>query len=202
VDGISPKLATELEVSILRKLTLRRKHSSLFVPRGSCQVHFKDYGETYWVFPLSFPPFLTHIKSYKCLQVADEDTRDCAIAMYNSSLFYWFYTAVSDCWHFGRWHMLNFPLGWDCMQDEVKVCLLDLHSQAMNDYIGNRITRFDARIGGDLYEYRISLSKPIIDEIDRVLATHYGFTDEELDFIINYDIKYRMGIGGDAEEED
>ena len=37
-------------------------------------------------------------------------------------------------------------------------------------------------------------SKPIIDEIDRVLARHYGFTDEELDFIINYDIKYRMGV--------
>ena len=37
------------------------------------------------------------------------------------------------------------------------------------------------------------LSKPIIDEIDRILAQHYGFTDEELDFIINYDIKYRMG---------
>ena len=31
---------------------------------------------------------------------------------------------------------------------------------------------------------------------------HYGFTDEELDFIINYDIKYRMGRdGGEAEEE-
>ncbi len=29
----------------------------------------------------------------------------------------------------------------------------------------------------------------IIDEIDRVLAEHYRFTDEELDFIINYDIK-------------
>ncbi len=26
-----------------------------------------------------------------------------------------------------------------------------------------------------------------------MLAKHYGFTDEELDFIINYDIKYRMG---------
>lgn len=36
-------------------------------------------------------------------------------------------------------------------------------------------------------------SKPIIDEIDRVLANYYGLTDEELDFIINYDIKYRMG---------
>ncbi len=45
-------------------------------------------------------------------------------------------------------------------------------------------------------------SKPIIDEIDRVLARHYGFTDEELDFIINYDIKYRMGQGADTGEED
>ena len=36
-------------------------------------------------------------------------------------------------------------------------------------------------------------SKDIIDEIDRVLVEHYGLTDEELDFIINYDIKYRMG---------
>ena len=44
-------------------------------------------------------------------------------------------------------------------------------------------------------------SKPIIDEIDTVLAQHYGFTEEELDFIINYDIKYRMGRdGGEADE--
>ena len=26
-------------------------------------------------------------------------------------------------------------------------------------------------------------AKTILDEIDRVLAAHYGFTDEELDFI-------------------
>ena len=37
------------------------------------------------------------------------------------------------------------------------------------------------------------MAKPIIDEIDKVLAKQYGFTEEELDFIINYDIKYRMG---------
>ena len=28
------------------------------------------------------------------------------------------------------------------------------------------------------------------------LTKHYGFTDEELDFIINYDIKYRMEQNG------
>jgi hypothetical protein len=33
-----------------------------------------------------------------------------------------------------------------------------------------------------------------------VLAKHYGFTDEELDFILNYDIKYRLGLDGSEEE--
>ena len=49
-------------------------------------------------------------------------------------------------------------------------------------------------------EYYPKLSKPIIDEIDELLAKHYGFTEEELDFIINYDIKYRMGDELNAEE--
>jgi hypothetical protein len=40
-------------------------------------------------------------------------------------------------------------------------------------------------------------AKPIIDAIDAVLAEHYGFTAEELDFIINYDIKYRLGAETD-----
>lgn len=42
-------------------------------------------------------------------------------------------------------------------------------------------------------QYYVQKSKSIIDEIDKVLAKHNGFTEEELDFIINYDIKYRMG---------
>ena len=44
------------------------------------------------------------------------------------------------------------------------------------------------------------MSKPIIDEIDQVLAGHYGFTEEELDFIINYDIKYRIGREAEGNE--
>jgi hypothetical protein len=50
-------------------------------------------------------------------------------------------------------------------------------------------------------EFNVAESKPIIDEIDRVLARHYGFSEEELDFIINYDIKYRMGRDSGEEEE-
>jgi len=50
--------------------------------------------------------------------------------------------------------------------------------------------------------FYIRKSKEIIDEIDTVLADHYGFTAEELDFIINYDIKYRMGKELDNGEDE
>ena len=43
-------------------------------------------------------------------------------------------------------------------------------------------------------------SKSVIDRVDHALAKAYGLTADELDFIINYDIKYRMGR--DAEEGD
>ncbi len=44
----------------------------------------------------------------------------------------------------------------------------------------------------------------ISGESVRPLAGHYGLSDEELDFIINYDVKYRMGASageeGDSEQ--
>ena len=51
------------------------------------------------------------------------------------------------------------------------------------------------RINGatETVTYRKQLSKDVMDDIDNLLKRHYGLTEEELDFIINYDIKYRMG---------
>ena len=60
--------------------------------------------------------------------------------------------------------------------------------------------RFRRMYHGPGYKPVVPKSKtpnPSSTRIDHdCLAEHYGFTDEELDFIINYDIKYRMGRGG------
>ena len=42
-------------------------------------------------------------------------------------------------------------------------------------------------------EYYIQQSELIIDDIDLVLVEYYGFTDEEVDSLINYEMKHRMG---------
>jgi hypothetical protein len=44
-----------------------------------------------------------------------------------------------------------------------------------------------------------SKSKPILDEIDRELARHYGFTAAELDFILN--CKYRPGRDSETNDD-
>ena len=49
--------------------------------------------------------------------------------------------------------------------------------------------------------FKIQKSTPVIDEIDRVLARHYGLSEEELDFIINYDIRYRLSQEEGSDDE-
>ena len=127
-----------------------------------------------------------------------------ASASLNSSLFYWWFIALSDCRHLNSREIDSFPIGLLNMTIGTKQSLTQLNSLLMKDYQKNSV-RKEAQYkatGKVVYdEFYPKHSKPIIDEIDRVLAQHYGFTDEELDFIINYDIKYRMGRNGDEESE-
>ena len=51
-----------------------------------------------------------------------------------------------------------------------------------------------------LYETRCVRNPGLESEGVSMLAKHYGFTEEELDFIVNYDIKYCMGDELNAEE--
>jgi len=49
--------------------------------------------------------------------------------------------------------------------------------------------------------FRVNQPKTIPDEIAPGRPGHYGFTAEELDFILNYDLKYRFGRSAGGEEE-
>jgi hypothetical protein len=120
-------------------------------------------------------------------------------AMLNSSLFYCWYTAFSDGFHLTDNMVKKLPVREGIVNDNVLMSISDKLEEHIknNSFITTRNTALDDI---ELESFRINLSKPIIDEIDKVLARHYGFTEEELDFIINYDIKYRMGDELNGEE--
>ena len=82
--------------------------------------------------------------------------------------------------------------------------LADLHDALMKSLNRHSSTKTISTKKGPIeyQEFYPKESKPVMDEIDGVLAKHYGFTDEELDFIINYDIKYRLGQDGNGEGDE
>jgi hypothetical protein len=121
------------------------------------------------------------------------------LAIINSSLFYLWYIAYSDGFHLSDMLVKFFPLDEKLTRNEFIIALGEkLEKDIKQKSI--RTTRNTKNDKIEIESFKLNLSKPIIDKIDEVLAKHYGFTEEELDFIINYDIKYRMG--GELEGEE
>ena len=137
---------------------------------------------------------LEDVKAEKKIGLYMEISNTCIGALLSSTLFYWNYIAYTDCRNLQKTFIDSFKFPLKAISDKK----LSVEGENLfSDYEKKKYTKSThyKTTGNDVVydEYYPKKSKPIIDEIDKVLAKHYGFTEEELDFIINYDIKYRMG---------
>lgn len=124
-------------------------------------------------------------------------------ALLNSTCFYFWFIVQGNCRDVTGHDVSGFPAG--ILESGLCSELAGAFDQLTESLRANskrRVYNYEASGRVEYDEFYPRLSKERIDAIDRILAKHYGFTDEELDFVINYDIKYRMGLGGeDAEGE-
>lgn len=200
------KTGTEIEYRLWQKLH-HDKHLSTQI-QGHHKIYFHN-APRYWIRVTDFIPYFwnerdgeklsTQVKEITC---TTPDSALALAAILNSSLFYWWFIALSDSRHLNLREIHQFPIEIASLRSTEKSDLNRLAKELMEDYQRHKVRKetYYQATGKVVYdEYYPRHSKSIIDEIDRVLATHYGFTDEELDFIINYDIKYRMG---DALDDD
>jgi len=116
-------------------------------------------------------------------------------------LFYWFYSAFADCEHVSDVLLRTFKVPDSVLNDDWRGLAARLMKR-LEDTASRKTIKTKQGHTIQYDEIRAACAKEILDDIDRVLAKHYGFTAEELDFIINYDIKYRMGGGAGAEDEE
>ena len=194
------KIETDLEASIAEKMFLhsKRRMANCTLPKGKPAV-FYSYGFRYWAKALNFRPYFEGENALfstgdKTLSLQQGINPDVIVCVMNSSLFYWYYSIYSDGHNFTKTIINNFPFDYpsppieDNLKQLCKELMIDLKRNAK---LKIAVYKSTGEIKYD--EYYPSKSKAIIDDIDLVLAQHYGFTAEELDFIINYDIKYRMG---------
>jgi hypothetical protein len=202
-----PKYANRIQEALFSKITANSNNTirCLTSQRESKDFIFYQEATQYWAKATTRLPHYAKNGMIgapahgRYLYFESEAVANIACALLNSSLFYAYFIAYGDCFHLSDKLASGFLITDNLIHDQK---LVNLNQQLMEDLKVNAENKTIKTKDGDLIEYEefsASQSKPIIDEIDRVLAHHYGFTDEELDFIINYDIKYRMGrdSGGD-----
>jgi len=200
-----PQMGTKLSFGILSKLEEHSKKSvrNFYSPSSTGFGMHYHRSPNYWIRAMDFEPlFKSPTKSrsnyhFRDLYFIGEYSGKVIGAILNSSLFFFWFIAVGNGRNVTETDVEMFPVG-DLKSAAIKE-LPSIFDRLMQDYKDN--SRIRLRKNTELQEFQPGLSKPIIDEIDRALARHYGLTAEELDFIINYDIKYRMGSELEEGEE-
>jgi len=200
VLGVFPKINSKIEEDLLAKVNSHAKTLGSWLSTDATEhrIFYKITGVGHWfTITLRSPRFLRDgIESSstreQVMHLPDSAAMYRMFTILNSSLFYWFYQVRTNCRDFNPSDYRTFPvpisvIGLDMTRLGMKLQeALDSSSSLSN------VTHSTA--GNIAYErFRPRDAKPIIDEIDRVLARHYGFTAEELDYILNYDIKHRLG---------
>jgi hypothetical protein len=207
-DYLLPKFQFQLENNIWNKLSQKSLLSKDIRNHNRYRIFYRIGGGRYWKIFTSFQPqfvlngqqSISSRENYLYLENADSVM--IGIAVLSSSVFFWYFIMTTNCRDLNPFDLQQFPIGISQMSLDTKKELIRLSEILMTDYKDKSCLKLkqSASTGEIQYqEFYPRKSKPIIDEIDRILAQHYGFTEEELDFIINYDIKYRMGrdSGGD-----
>jgi methylase of polypeptide subunit release factors len=202
---IIPKISSNLENHILNHLYNKSKQNIgyfLKSEKSNNLIYYRIGGGRYWKIFTNFQPkFVLNGKLSKSsrenyLYFNNKEERDIVICALSSSLFYWYFILTTNSRDLNPSDIKNFPLDIKKLDKKHQGQLISLSQLLMSDYRKHKLEKekTSKKTGHIIYEeFYPRLSKPIIDEIDKVLAEHYGFSEEELDFIINYDIKYRMG---------
>lgn len=181
-----------IEKNILLKISGNRSIDNFFSNMG-INVYYRTTGGLHY---RAFTLFPTYSKKESAMTFSSNDYASEALTIYASNLWNMFYYSVANCLDVSKYEMVKFPADLEILRAKYGSEMLRLSAKLNKDIESNSevIVRHYQNAGDvECYQVNMRLSKPIIDEIDKVLAKHYGFTEEELDFIINYDIKYRMG---------
>jgi hypothetical protein len=201
------KVDSALASGILSKISGQTTTTSLVVNNPKWRVFYQEACR-YWAKSSSFSPrfirngIAVEQPHGRIISLSSELAAGFLNSLLNSSLFYWYYSTLSDCEHVNDSLIKSFPL-------PSKWSEIDWIS------ISNSIDKFlttsaNAKIirtkQGHVVEYDEINGKSAREQIyfaDEALGNIFGMSSEELDYIINYDIKYRMGLnGGEADADE
>ena len=175
--------------------------------KGNNSVFYKNTGIGYYIVASLTPPdcYINGIKTSSSRETTisfqNKDLKHIFHTLISSSIFFLYYHAKSNCRDLNPSDITSFKFPKSILDESL---LIDDSERLQLNLVENSWFQIrNQKQTGEvkIQSFTVSLSKSLIDNIDTILALHYEFTEEELDFIINYDIKYRMGKALFGEEE-
>jgi hypothetical protein len=198
------KVGSKLEVDLYEKLAAHPNVLGTLACSDSKWSMYYQEACRYWVKAIHGAPFFKRNGKRiepphgRTIPFVTQSAASFATCLLNSSLFYWLYSAMCDCEHINDSFVREFPV--PAKWDQVDWC--GLSGELMRSLTEHARRKVISTKQGHKIEYdeiNAVHSKSVIDEVDIALAQVFGLSSGELEFIINYDLKYRVGI--EAEEE-
>jgi hypothetical protein len=179
-----PKFGNSIEKSIFKKLNSKNNNSllSLQILQGSSV--YLNTRAAFWVKAFSFNP---GSKEYKRFYY-EEKLKNFILSILNSSLYWFFWTVVSDGWHITNKELEEFYVPTQLV-DYSKFDLLFNELERKLELTKKQVNSVQVN-----YEYKHKECKDIIDKIDEELSKIYNLTKKELDYIKNFSSAHRTGV--------
>ena len=185
-----PKLGTEQDIVIYKKITDTRKMQSVYdISRNGTESVYLNRREAFWM-----KAYREQVDDpeYKVFSFKSPIEADYCYCLINSSLFWWYWISVSDCWHVSK------DLNGFMMPMKVNMTGATELAQGLRQrleetkvYVGTKQTQYE-------YKHRECLEE--IRAIDDFINAAYGLTEAESNYIKNFAIRYRTSGGIDADE--
>ena len=188
--GRIPKIGSEIEKNILNKLFKQKKLGTLVKTSGS-PIIYRFAGGRYFKVVTNYS---NGSSAERTIFFANKKIADAVGCILSSNLSFWFYQTLSDNLNWKTYEIENFTL--PQLSTENVEYLDKLYSRYLTDIEAKanvRTTSGESTYNVDSFkEYKIVRSKAIIDEIDDYICPLYGLSQEETDFIKNYELEFRL----------
>ena len=187
--GRIPKIGCEMEKDILIKIFNNTPIRTLYDDKGD-PIYYRTTGGRYFKVVTNYPTGSTKEKPLY-FQKRLSNAIGCILS---SSLAFWFYQIYSNNLDWKTYEIENFTI--PQLTTENIEYLDKLYSRYLTGIEAKanvRTTSGESTYNVDSFkEYKIVRSKGIIDEIDDYICPLYGLTQEETDFIKNYELEFRL----------
>lgn len=198
-NGIWPKVRGAAEAELVRHLANFKPLNGTLMLGGADEIYYKNTGLRYFNSATLRAPrcwingVATSSSRETILKVAPE-YKGVVHSVLLSTAFFFHWQVTSNCRDLNPSDIHYMPMPALTSQRSKKLTTLSV--EAESDYVskGRIITMRNKKTGiVELESVTPSKSKDAIDKIDVELAKGYEFSDEHLDLIVNYVIKYRVG---------